>query len=169
MTEWWDEDFKKGIKKITQDYCKKRAKRIRDTKLFFQNCLKDLAPLVGNSEERWQEFQAIRLEARRWETNGLQGAKVRSRQNQAADTDDPSIFHVAAENKRARQSKITTLNIDDGNTVTTANIDKALTNHFKAVFSTTNQGEMQLDEYFLTDTTDKTSIDSSLIAPQLLI
>lgn len=169
IIEWWDNIFKAGIKKITQDYCRKRARRIRETKLFFQNCLKDLAPLVGNSEERWQEFQAIRLEARRWEIVGLQGARVRSRQNQAADTDDPSVFHIATEIKRARQSKIISLEIGEETTVTTSDaIDTALTTHFKTVFETANQGESELDDYFLS-TIGKATISQSLVVPPLLI
>lgn len=168
VIEWWDKIFKNGIKKITQDFCKKRAQRIRETKLFYQNCLKDLAPLVGNDEKQWREFQALREEARRWETIGLQGTKIRSRQTQSTDTDDPSIFHIAMETTRARQSKITRLE-KDNETVLEGNndIDEALTDNFKTVFSTTNNGAAQFDEYFLTEESTATS-DLTLTEPLVL-
>lgn len=171
VIEWWDNIFKKGIRKITQDYCRKRAQRIRDSKLFFQDCLKELSPLVGDSEENWKEFQTLREEARRWEAIGLQGAKIRSRQTQVTDTDDPSIFHITMESTRARQSKITQLVIDDGSTVQTDNeIDETLKGHFKSVFSSTSMRDEQLDDYFLTEVKKDTSVfDQTLVEPPLLI
>lgn len=171
VIEWWENIFKKGIRKITQDYCRKRAQRVRDTKLFFQNCLKELAPLVGESEDRWNEFQALREEARRWETIGLQGAKIRSRQTQSTDADDPSIFHVTMESTRARQSKITELSSDNGTTLQRdSEIDEALTGYFKSVFSSINKGVSQLDDYFLAEgKKNTTGFDHTLVEPPLLV
>lgn len=171
MVDWWETIFKAGIKKITQDYCRKRANRIRDTKLFFQICLKDLAPLIGNSEERWHEFQGIQLEARIWEAVGLQGANIRSKQNQPADTEDPSIFHMATEIKRARQTKIDRLKVIDENYVSTADsIDKALTDHFRRFFfPKQTKGKTNLKIIFLPEITDKTATGPSIVGTPLLI
>ncbi|KAI9556012.1 hypothetical protein GHT06_018573 [Daphnia sinensis] len=49
VANWWESVLKPGIRRIAIAYCKQRAKRIRETKLFYQSCMQcpKQTPLIG--------------------------------------------------------------------------------------------------------------------------
>lgn len=133
---WWETIFKPGIRRVTQDYCRRRAELIRSTRAFYSACLGELALEVGEREGTWAEFQSLREKAAQWDLCVLQGARVRSRLVSAGDADDPSVFHLAKEAVNGSRSCVETLTLDGQHVATTpAEVDEMLTQHFQCSFS----------------------------------
>ena len=133
---WWETIFKPGVRKVTQDYCRFRARRIRETRAFYAACLADLALEVGSSEEGWSRFQSLRDQAVKWDLYTLEGARVRSRLVAAEDVDTPSVFHINQERTNGSRSGVSSLSVDGQLAVTDpAAVEGLLTDHFHSIFS----------------------------------
>jgi len=47
VSQWWDLIFKPGVKDVTIDYCRRRAQLTKDTKMFYESCLRELVAEEG--------------------------------------------------------------------------------------------------------------------------
>ncbi|KZS09728.1 Uncharacterized protein APZ42_025979 [Daphnia magna] len=57
VANWWESVLKPGIRRIAIAYCKQRAKRIRETKMFYQSCMQEMAQADTFD---WVAFEELR-------------------------------------------------------------------------------------------------------------
>jgi hypothetical protein len=43
VANWWESVLKPGIKRVSVDYCRQRARLIRENKFFYQTCIQEMA------------------------------------------------------------------------------------------------------------------------------
>lgn len=56
VADWWETVFKVGVKRISIRYCTRRARLIRETKLFYQNCIRDI---VSAEPLDWEAYKEL--------------------------------------------------------------------------------------------------------------
>jgi exonuclease III len=97
VLKWWEQVFKPGVKQESIRYCQNRARLRRETRIYYQECIRDLvtAPTLD-----WAAYQELKSYCRQWEEGLLRGCGIRSRDQVDPENEDASIFHV----KKARQN-----------------------------------------------------------------
>ncbi|KZR98346.1 Uncharacterized protein APZ42_006281, partial [Daphnia magna] len=89
VENWWENVLKPGIKRISVDYSRQRARLIRETKFFYQSCIQKIAEAYTFD---WVAFQQLRKFSKSWEESTLKGYGIRSRCFE--DVEEASIFHI---------------------------------------------------------------------------
>jgi len=100
VSQWWDLIFKPGVKDVTIDYCRRRAQLAKDTRRFYESCLRDLVA-EEDPVSNWTTFQELKSSAKQWEESTMRGYSVRSRAPLMGDDELASTFHVKEEKRRA--------------------------------------------------------------------
>ncbi|KZR95723.1 Uncharacterized protein APZ42_010353, partial [Daphnia magna] len=75
VSNWWESVLKPGIKRISVDYSKQRARMIRETKFFYQSCIQEMAEADTFD---WVAFHQLRKFSKSWEESTLKGYGIRS-------------------------------------------------------------------------------------------
>ena len=132
VCQWWEHEFKPGLKRETIKYCVIRARNQRKMREFLQECLSE----VVNAEPfDWSRYLELKCEFRAWEVSALRGYAVRSRTEDYTTEETPSIFHVRRTKLNNQQSKISKIRSEAGNDITTEpEITQAILNHFDSIF-----------------------------------
>ena len=150
VRRWWEEIFKPGVKKISMDYGRKRAALIRDTRSFYQSCLLDLSSCLQKDASFWEEFSALKQQAKRWEESTLEGIGIRSRVQDGIDHEQISVFHSGRLNNNKKECTITCLTEEDGTVITEPDaVDSKIVSFFDFILATTHSGEKKRGEPFL--------------------
>ncbi|XP_045032605.1 uncharacterized protein LOC123474456 [Daphnia magna] len=76
VANWWESVLKPGIKRISVDYSRQRARLIRQTKFSYQSCIQELAEADTFD---WVAFHQLRKFSKSWEKSTLKGYGIRSR------------------------------------------------------------------------------------------
>ncbi|KAI9550936.1 hypothetical protein GHT06_001749 [Daphnia sinensis] len=103
VANWWESVLKPGIRRIAIAYCKQRAKRIRETKLFYQSCMQEMSQADTFD---WVAFQELRNYSKSWEESTLKGFGVGSRCFDGEENEDATIFHVSRARENFRRCRI---------------------------------------------------------------
>ena len=145
--DWWETVFKPGIKRLAIGYCTKRARLMRETRRFYQDCLQE----VVNSEPLdWPAFRELRSVSRAWEASVLQGYGVRSRAWDDSETEIASVFHVKKARLNFRNSCIEKVKDPSGNILSSEKeVDGEIVRHFVSIFKETLSPDVALENHFL--------------------
>ncbi|KAI9550800.1 hypothetical protein GHT06_007251 [Daphnia sinensis] len=76
VANWWESVLKPGIKRISMDYSRQRARLIRETKFFYQSCIQEMTEADTFD---WVAFHQLRKFSKSWEESTLKGYGIRSR------------------------------------------------------------------------------------------
>jgi len=147
VADWWENHFKPGIKRIAISYSRQRAQTIRETKLFYQTCIKEL---VNSDNFDWEEFRELRSLSKSWEENILHGFGVRSRIFEGSETEKATVYHIKRARQNGRNSNITKLTSSNGDTLSSSqDVNDEIVNYFKSIFKERPLPDQQYENIFL--------------------
>ena len=114
VDHWWENIFKPGIKRISINYCRKRACEQRFKRKLLQQQLEEIMSSPNFNLSRYQE---LKREFLAWEREAMKGFVIRSRVQSIAE-EEPSTFHLNKSQSNFQKSLITKLETNDNRTIT---------------------------------------------------
>ncbi|KZS08465.1 Uncharacterized protein APZ42_027533 [Daphnia magna] len=140
-------DFCPEIRRIVIAYRKQRAKRIRETKMFYQSCMQEMAQADTFD---WVAFQKLRNFSKSWEESTLKGFGVRSRGFEGEENEGATIFHVSRARENFRRCRIEKIIAPNGECLTTKeDVSKEIVSHFTSIFKSQSFPDMLAGTGFL--------------------
>ncbi|KZS06553.1 Uncharacterized protein APZ42_029951 [Daphnia magna] len=91
VANWWESVLKPGIKRISVDFSRQRARLIRETKFFYQSCIQEMAEA---DTFHWVAFHQLRKFSKSWEECTLKWYGIRSRCFEGPEVEETRVFHV---------------------------------------------------------------------------
>lgn len=119
ILQWWTRLAKPQLRRAVQRYCREEAYWRRSTLDFYQQCLIDAthAP-VGPDENMRMRLNRIKSRVLRFLQQRAQGALVRSRCPSSLEGEDPTLYHLTQEQRRAKANQVKILVTDTGDHLT---------------------------------------------------
>ncbi|KAI9550784.1 hypothetical protein GHT06_007138 [Daphnia sinensis] len=152
-----------GIRRIAIAYCKQRAKRIRETKLFYQSCMQEMSQADTFD---WVAFQELRNYSKSWEESTLKGFGVRSRCFEGEENEDATIFHVSRARENFRRCRIEKIIAPNGECLTTKeDVSREIVSHFTSIFKSQSSPDMLAGTGFLEGVKDCCKVYPNLTVP----
>ncbi|KZS05064.1 Uncharacterized protein APZ42_031844 [Daphnia magna] len=147
VANWWESVLKPGIRRIAIAYCKQRARRIRETKMFYQSCMQDIAQADTFD---WVAFQELRNFSKSWEESTLKGFGVRSRCFEGEENEDATILHVSRARENFHRCCIEKIIASNGECLTTKeDVSKEIVSNFTSIFKSQSFPDMLAGTGFL--------------------
>jgi exonuclease III len=163
VANWWESVLKPGIRRIAIAYCKQRAKRIRETKLFYQSCMQEMSQADTFD---WVAFQELRNYSKSWEESTLKGFGVRSRCFEGEENEDATIFHVSRARENFRRCRIEKIIAPNGECLTTKeDVSREIVSHFTSIFKSQSSPDMLAGTGFLEGVKDCCKVYPNLTVP----
>ena len=136
---------------------------IRETKLFYQDCLREV---VSSDSLDWRAFHEFRNLSKKWELQSLRGFGVRSRAQDFSLEEEATVFHVRKARQNYRNSKIESLKDPKGDVLTSRNgIEKEIVRHFTSIFKERPLPDSTFDSIFFDGLRDRCPDAPFLTAP----
>ena len=127
---WWEEHAKPGITDFLKRFSKMKAEARKSTRDFLYHSLD-----IALSEQNWNEIRYIRSRISDMTTEDLFGYTLRSREKAYAEEERGSLYHVAREARRGKDSCLSSLQLPDGTTERDQTaVEEAVVNFFQALF-----------------------------------
>jgi hypothetical protein len=121
ILNWWDFDFKDGIKKIAIDFVIERKQHMAAHQQFIERVLEQIRAKIEKGEESSETYDKLKHNAAVNQINNLESAKARAKLKYPIKDEIANVAHMIADRKKRDATRIQQLQDTDGNIQTGQN------------------------------------------------
>jgi len=114
LLNWWDFDFKEGIKKLAIDFVIERKQHMAAHQRFIERVLEQIRAKIEKGEESNETYDRIKHNAAVNQTNNLESAKARAKLKYPIKDEIANVAHMIADRKKREATRIQQLQDTNG-------------------------------------------------------
>ena len=136
LLNWWDFDFKSGIKKVVVDFMIERKQQVAAHQQFVERVLEQIRVKIEKGEESIENYNKLKHSAMINQRNNMDSAKARAQLKYPIKDEVANVAHMIADHKKREATKIQRLQDTNGHMQTDQNkIKQTIEDYYSKLYT----------------------------------